>query len=194
MRATSCKNISDRARRWAGRNASDRKRSDRFVPRGRRTVAHGRAGREQGGWASGINRNHIAKWTIGQARVDSSTTSSATGHPRTIMATVRGQGNAIPYTRTCTADAKITSWTATRKSAKKHRHHGCLASRGQLLGHDMSMLSLHPIHCYYCITCTTITPSHALILLHHMHCYYFLTCTAIASSHALILLHHMHCY
>ena len=191
MRATSCKNINDRARRWAGRNTSDRKRSDRFVPRGRRTVAHGRAGREQGGWASGINRNHIAKWTIGQARVDSSTTSSATDHPRTPNPARTRQCETIyKHLHSRRQDNLLDS--NPEKSAMKHRHHGCLASRGQLLGHDTSMLSLHPMHCYYCITCTTITPSHALILFHHMHCYYFLTCTAIASSHALILLHHMH--
>ena len=193
MRATSCKNISDQARRWAGRNASDRKRSHRFVPRGRRTVAHGRAGRQQGGWASGISRNYIAKWTIGQARVDSSTTSSATGHPRTFnRARTRQRDTIYNHLHSRRRDNLLDS--NPEKSAKKNRHHGCLASRGQLFGHDMSMLSLHPIHCYYCITCTTITPSHALILFRHMHCYYFLTCTAIASSHALILLHHMHCY
>ena len=193
MRATSCKNISDQARRWAGRNASDRKRSDRFVPRGRRTVTHGRAVRQQGGWASGISRNYIAKWTIGQARVDSSTTSSATGHPRTFNRARTRQRDTI-YKHLHSRRQHNLLDSNPEKSAKKNRHHGCLASRGQLFGHDMSMLSLHPIHCYYCITCTTITPSHALILFHHMHCYYFLTCTAIASSHALILLHHMHCY
>ena len=193
MRATSCKNISDQARRWAGRNASDRKRSDRFVARGRRTVAHGRAGRQQGGWASGISRNYIAKWTIGQARVDSSTTSSPTDHPRTSNPARTRQCDTIyKHLHSRRQDNLLDS--NPEKSAKKHRHHGCLASRGQLLGHDMSTLSLHPIHCYYCITCTTITPSHALIFFHHMHFYYFLTCTAITSSHALLLLHHMHCY
>ena len=162
MRATSCKNISDRARRWAGRNTSDRKRSDRFVPRGRRTVAHGPAGRQQGGWASGISRTHIAKWTIGQARVDSSTTSSATGHPRTIMATVRGQGNAIPYTSTCTADANITSWTATRKKVPRS-----IDITDAWPAEDDSLDTT--CQCSHFIPYTAITVSHALLLLHHMH-------------------------
>jgi hypothetical protein len=115
------------------------------------------------------------------------------GHPRTFnRARTRQRDTIYKYLHSRRQDNLLD--INPEKSATKYRHHGCLASRGQLLGHDMSMLSLHPIHCYYCITCTTITPSHALILFHHMHCYYFLTCTAIASSHALILLHHMYCY
>ena len=92
---------------------------------------------------------------------------------------VRGQRNAIPYASTCTADAKITSWTETRKKCQA-------ASTSRMLGQPRTTIWTRHV--------TPITSSHTLLLLHHMHCYYSITCTDITSSHALLLLSYMHCY
>ena len=106
----------------------------------------------------------------------------------------------IPYTSTCTADAKITSWTATRKKCQE-------ASTSRMLGQPRTtpwtrhvnaitsshtLLLLYHMHYYYSTTCTDIISSHALLLLSYMHSYYLIPRTALTSSHALILIHHMY--